>query len=218
MKHLKIALLGKEAERYESAFPGHDLTVLDTHEQITTDYALVFCLSYPAIIPESYLGRPIHGVFVNHSSDLPQGRGWAPLHWSVLSGLQEVTVTIFKAVGACDAGPWAFKATYPIAMHDTIATLYDKDLEVSEALFRKLIDAVVAGALVLHEQVGEPTYWPRRTHESSRLDADKTLNELWDHIRVCDNRDYPAFFEVNGRRVLLRYEVLPRVRERELKD
>ncbi|PCI42451.1 MAG: hypothetical protein COB46_00245 [Rhodospirillaceae bacterium] len=215
MTHLKIGLLGKEAEHYKNAFPEHDITVLDTHEQISTDYALVFCLSYPSIIPETYLERPSHGVFVNHSSDLPYGRGWAPLQWSVLAELKDVTVTIFKAVSACDAGPWAFKDSYPIAAHDTIATLYDKDQVVSTALFHKLIDAVLKGALTVHEQVGEPTYWARRTPESSRLDTGKTLDELWDHIRICDNRDYPAFFEVNGRKVFLRYEVLPHVKKAE---
>jgi methionyl-tRNA formyltransferase len=59
------------------------------------------------IIPADILTRPCHEVWVNHSSDLLKARGWAPLQWSVLKGLPEITVTIFKAVAECDAGPSA---------------------------------------------------------------------------------------------------------------
>lgn len=207
MSRLRIALIGREAPLYVEAFRDHDCRVIERAEDISAQDDLVFALSFPRLIPAEILARPRHGVFVNHSSDLPRGRGWAPLQWSVLKGLIEVTVTLFKAVPEADAGPWAFKQSFPIERHDTLDSLYAKDREVSIALFRKLIEAVQSARLTLHTQEGEPTHWPKRGPADSELDPSRSLSELWDHIRVCDNERYPAFFMIDGRKVTLRYDV-----------
>jgi methionyl-tRNA formyltransferase len=204
---LRIALIGREAPIYVDKFPHANCRVVEDAHEISDTDDLVFCVCHPMIIPANILTRPRHGVWVNHSSDLPKGRGWAPLQWSVLKALPEITVTIFKAVAECDAGPWAFKVPFPIEPHDTIETLRLKDRVVSINAFHRLIQAILEDRLLLHEQTGTPSYWDRRRLADSELDASQSLAKLWDHIRVCDNTDYPAFFMVEGRKVILRYEV-----------
>lgn len=204
---MRIALIGREAADYVDKFRHTDCRIIAAASEITSDDDLVFCLSHPKLIPVEIVDRPRHGVWVNHSSDLPEGRGFAPLQWSVLKGLRNVTVTIFKATADCDAGPWAYKIRFPIEPHDTIETLRCKDIAASVEGFRRLIAAIASGTLVLHEQIGAPTHWPRRTPWDSELDANKPLLELWDQIRVCDNSNNPAWFRINGRRVTLRYHV-----------
>ena len=207
MTRLRIALIGREAEFYFSAFPEHECRVIKDLSEVSEVDDLLFCLSFPNLVPDEVLRLPKHGVWVNHSSDLPDGRGWAPLQWSVLKSLPEVTVTLFRATARCDEGPWAFKASYPISKIDTIETLYAKDAAVSRALYRSLIESISNGSLIVHEQIGAPSYWPRRRPSDSRLDASQPLVSLWDHIRICDNANYPAFFLVDGHKVTLRYEV-----------
>src|SRR5579863_9147608 len=107
MRSLQIALIGREAENYVIDFPGHTCRVIRSLQEISTQDDFVFCLSLTEIIPETLLKRPRHGVWVNHSSDLPCGRGWAPLQWSVLNKLSDVTVTLFKASSGVDDGPYA---------------------------------------------------------------------------------------------------------------
>jgi methionyl-tRNA formyltransferase len=203
----RIALIGNEAPIYVDKFPHTDCRIIEDAQQISDNDDLVFCVSYPRLIPADILARPRQGVWVNHSSDLPHGRGWAPLQWSVLKGLPQVTVTVFKAVPACDAGPWAVKVAFPIEPHDTIETLRAKDVVVSVNAFHRLIQAILEDRLILHAQDGAPSHWPRRTPADAELDPSRPLAELWDHIRICHNADYPAFFMVNGRKVILRYEV-----------
>jgi methionyl-tRNA formyltransferase len=211
---MKIALVGPRAGQFADAFSGHSCRLLESERDLSTEDDVAFAVSLPAIIPPEILQRPKHGVWVNHSTDLPKGRGWAPLQWSVLNGLDEITVTLFRADSGADTGPFAFKATYSIEPTDTLASLRAKDAKVSRLMFQNLVSAIESGALVLHEQKGEPTYWRKRTAEDARLDASRPLSELWDHIRVCDNEDYPAYFEIDGKRVYLRYEVRSSTPER----
>lgn len=192
-----------------NGFEEHECHQLEHHEQIVSDFDVVFCTSYMRLIPQTYLDLPKHGVFINHSTDLPLGRGWAPIQWSVLKGLSEITVTVFKAIddGECDTGPWAFKGKYDVEIFDTLPHLYEKDRKVSLKLFLKVIKALENNTLVAHDQIGKATFNPRRRPEDSELDSSKPLIELWNHIRVCCNDDYPAFFRINGHKVYLRSQV-----------
>lgn len=206
---LNIKLIGKEAERYFDVFDGYNCKIVEHYDDINEHDDIVFCLSYNKIIPEYKLKLPRFGVYVNHSTDLPMGRGWAPIQWSVLKGLNSITVTLFKAVSECDAGPWVYKDTFRIEPHDTIYSLLEKDYVTSKNLILKLLKCISINKLVFHEQAGNVSYWPPRRPEDSCLDTNKTLNELWNNIRICDNENYPAFFMINGHKVIIRYEVLP---------
>lgn len=207
---LKIGLLGNEANYFADCFSAHSVDVLQTHEDITAAYELIFCTSYTKLIPAEYLNYPKYGVFINHSTDLPKGRGWAPIQWSVLHGLDHVTITLFKAVDdkEPDTGPWVYKSQYTIEDFDTLQTLYQKDRLISTQLFQRLISDIECDTLEFHEQVGPPTHHKKRTQNDAELDANKPLIDLWDHIRICDNAAYPAFFKINGHKVFLRYEVV----------
>ena len=42
------------------------------------------------------------------------------------------------------------------------------------------------------------TYWSKRTTRDSRVDAEKSIREQFDLLRVCDPDRYPAYFEMYG--------------------
>jgi hypothetical protein len=45
---------------------------------------------------------------------------------------------------------------------------------------------------------------PNRVPEHSRLDANLSLDALFNHIRAADPDDYPAYFFVDGEKVCVR--------------
>lgn len=206
---LKITLLGRQAREFADVFGSHAVRIARVHSDIRKDDDLVFCLSHDQIVPQRFLVRPRIGVFVVHSTDLPKGRGWAPLNWSILKGLHKVTVTLFHAQPRVDAGPWYFKTVFPIHPLDTITDLRRKDSAAVRKLLGRFMRALDRGSLSAQPQRGTPEYWPRRTPADSELDAGRPLTELWNQMRACDNADYPAFFRLHGRRIFLRYDVEP---------
>ncbi len=62
------------------------------------------------------------------------------------------------------------------------------------------------------KQVGKPTYYNRRTPESSKLDINKTIKQLFNQLRVASNEEFPAFFCYKGFKYTLKI-----TKERKLK-
>mgnify|MGYP003349215185 CR=1 FL=1 len=43
-------------------------------------------------------------------------------------------------------------------------------------------------------QIGNPTYLKARTPLDSKLDINKSIKSQFNLLRVCDDKNYPAFF------------------------
>ena len=61
---------------------------------------------------------------------------------------------------------------------------------------------------ILRKQSGKGSYNKKKTPEHSELNTNKTLGELWDEIRVCDNEKYPAWFTILDKKIILKYYIL----------
>jgi methionyl-tRNA formyltransferase len=142
---------------------------------------------------------------VVHESDLPKGRGFAPVAWQVLEGQTVIPVVLFEAVSDIDAGP--------IYLRDEIRL---SGFELNDEIRRLQGDATVAICVrfleqypnvVPQPQTGSATVYRRRTARDSELDPDKTLREQFDLLRTVDNERHPAYFELGGHRYLVR--ILP---------
>ncbi|SHG34319.1 methionyl-tRNA formyltransferase [Fodinibius roseus] len=138
-----------------------------------------------------------HNLVV-HESDLPRGRGWSPLTWQILEGKDEIPVTLFEAVDEVDAGPIYFQKTITFEGHELVDELREKQARATIKLIKKFINQYpnIEGK----PQKGEATYYSRRTPKNSELDINKTIEEQFNLLRVCDNERYPAFFYRNGRK------------------
>ena len=56
------------------------------------------------------------------------------------------------------------------------------------------------------KQEGEPTFYRRRKSSDSQLNIDQTIRNQFNLLRTCNNKDWPAFFEINGVRYKLKIE------------
>jgi len=56
------------------------------------------------------------------------------------------------------------------------------------------------------EQSGRSSYYKKRKPEDSKLDVDKTIREQFNLLHIVDNNRYPAYFELNGMRYILKIE------------
>lgn len=142
-------------------------------------------------------------VLVLHASDLPKGRGWSPHIWDLLSGKNEITLSLIEAEDQIDTGKIWKKIRIPVPTH----FLWD---EINASLFRGevglmnwAVENCKTVAPLEQDMNIQPTYWPRRTAQDSCLDINKTIAEQFDLLRVCDPHRYPAFFEINGQKYKL---------------
>jgi methionyl-tRNA formyltransferase len=149
------------------------------------------------------LAKNTHNVVV-HESALPEGRGWSPLTWQILEGRDEIPISLFEAADAVDAGPVYLQDVMRFEGHELLPELRAEQARKTAELVLRFLEALpdVEG----RPQVGEGSRYRRRTPEDSRLDPERSLAEQFDLLRVCDNRRYPAWFERDGVKYVLRIE------------
>lgn len=172
---------------------GYAFHLISSVEDIQDDVDFLFLTSCTEILSKEVVGKP-GLVCVLHESDLPKGRGWSPLAWQVLEGKNRITVSAILCAESVDSGD--------ILEQDIIVLEGNElSLEINEKAFwvkASLIHRVIAGNEGI-PQIGEPTYYKRRTPADSEIDPHKTIAEQFDLLRICEPR-FPAYFKHRGRR------------------
>lgn len=182
----------------EWAADGHTVRVSHKVEQCRpADFC--FCLSFSCIVPSSIRSQYLHTLVV-HESDLPQGRGWAPMTWQILEGKSRIPVTLIEAVDTVDAGPIYLQEWINLAGTELHPEWRALQAQATQNLCRQWVRVYPGILEKARQQEGECSVYARRRPVDSRLDSKKTLAEQFDLLRVVDNKKYPAFFEMKGRR------------------
>lgn len=183
----------------------HDVVFVHTPAELKGGDLLLLISCSEIIAPE--LRKKYLKCLLVHASDLPQGRGWSPCVWTILSGGTSVVLSLLEADDHVDTGAIWRKLTIEIPRH----LLFE---EINEILFTAELELMTFavenwGSVTPAPQSSDAaTYLPKRNPCDSRLDPKKTIEEQFDLIRVCDPSRYPAFFELNGRKYSVRLEVL----------
>jgi methionyl-tRNA formyltransferase len=86
---------------------------------------LCLCGGWSQIIDKRVLDIPDRGFLGFHSSRLPEGRGGAPVNWSLIDGADEVWISLFYYEPGVDAGDVLAQGSVPVERRDDIATVFD---------------------------------------------------------------------------------------------
>lgn len=182
----------------------HDINLIRTKKDLSGGDAL-FMISCAEII--SSLDRAAYRVsLVLHASDLPYGRGWSPHTWEIIKGAEKLTLSLIEAEDAVDSGRIWHQITLPIPKH----ALWD---EINEQLFSAEIDLIDHAVKEFHTVIPveqnqdiEPTYYPRRRPDDSKIDPELSIATQFDLIRVSDPNRFPAYFYLHGHKYKLMLE------------
>lgn len=180
--------------------PDHEVHLCEKRAEVTAG-DILFLISCNEIIRADVRGR-FARTLVIHASDVPHGRGFAPLNWQVLEGRDRVVVTLMEAADKVDSGDVWAKREMHLTGHET----FDELFAALFAIELELMDFAVAS---FHSVTPTPqpstggTYYRRRTPEDSRVVAGSSLAEIFDLLRVSDPERYPVTFEHRGYRYAL---------------
>ena len=91
-------------EPFEEITEAHGIELVET-EDINSEESsdalaglepdICICPAWHQIIEPSVLEIPAKGFVGFHSSDLPRGRGGAPINWSIIHGEDEISISLF---------------------------------------------------------------------------------------------------------------------------
>lgn len=178
-----------------------DGRVFYNHEEVSDSIECLFILSYHKIIPSKLLEERKHNIVI-HESDLPSGRGWAPLFWQVIEGRAEVVFSMFEAGEGLDDGDVYLRETLHLEGTELHNELRERQAGLSIKMCRKFLENYDEMCTPTHQE-GEESYYEKRTPQHSELNPRKSISEQFDLLRVVSNQDYPAFFYMRGKKYIL---------------
>jgi methionyl-tRNA formyltransferase len=171
--------------------------LVTTEKSDLTGGEFLILISVTEVFPPALIARYDHALVV-HGSDLPNGRGWSPIVWQLISGQQDFTLSLIEATNPVDSGRIWNKINFQILQNALFDEIQNAIAENTINLISDLIDN--HDSVSPQEQFGEITNYRRRTPADSELDPSKSIEENFDLMRVSDPVRYPAFFELRGKR------------------
>lgn len=174
-----------------------------SHLDIKESYAIVFILSYHQIIAQEFLDK--HSLnLVIHASSLPKGKGWSPLFWQVLEGKDSIIFTLFSADSKADSGEIYLQKTLSLSGLELYEELREKQAIMCEQMCLEFLEGFKNLYLSPKPQIGEPSFYKKRTQEDSELDITKSIESQFNLLRIVSNEEFPAFFYKNGKKFILK--------------
>lgn len=172
------------------------------HSEIKSGVRVLFILSYHRVVDPDLLSHVEHSVVI-HESALPKGKGWAPLFWQVLEGRNAITFSMIKAESSVDSGPIYMQRELKLTGCELNQEIRSKQAALTIDMCLEFVSNM-ARYIPPTPQLGEESYYPKRTPADSQLDINKTISEQFNLLLIVNNDEYPAYFDFNGRR----YKVL----------
>ncbi len=156
-----------------------------------------FCLGFGKLVPASVLKQYSHTLVV-HESSLPSGKGWSPLTWQILEGINRIPVTLFEASEQVDSGPIYAQRWIEFEGNELVQELRLSQANVTKELCNWFIFNFPESIKHAKIQTGTESHYRRRLPNDSELDPNKSIAEQFDLLRVVDNQQYPAFFRLKN--------------------
>ena len=172
----------------------HVITIGDIFPERPEDYRLIVLWNLHWVIRDLPATR---NVVVFHSSDLPQGRGWAPVYHALAGSQDEFVISAIFAASEVDSGEVIAKARFRIQSCHTSTSVRAIDEEVCIMLAAAILERFKGLPITGVPQVGMGSFYPRRRPEDNEVDISCSLVDLIPHLRACEAR-HPAFFDWQG--------------------
>ncbi|MBS2968933.1 methionyl-tRNA formyltransferase [Metabacillus sp. KIGAM252] len=145
---------------------------------------LVVTAAFGQILPNELLEAPKHGCINVHASLLPELRGGAPIHYSILQGKEKTGITIMYMAEKLDAGDILTQAEVVITEEDNVGTLHDKLSKAGTELLSETLPMLLEGKLKpIKQNDSKATFASNIKREQEKIDWTRTGEEIYNHIR-----------------------------------
>ena len=157
-------------------------------------FALLIQGGWQRLFPASVLNSLSIGALGLHGSSdlLPKGRGRSPMNWSLIEGRRRFLMHLFIIKPGVDDGDVVAIRDFDITDFDDIETLYYKYSIVYRELLLNNIGLILNGSVKVVPQVGEPSYYPKRTAADGLIHWETM--DVWDIYNFvrAQTRPYPG--------------------------
>ena len=168
---------------------------------LAPDY--IFTLGWSQLFGVDLLKIPARFVLGSHPSPLPQGRGRAPVPWTILQGHTRSAVTIFRMDAGVDAGAILCQRWFDVPPRAYAMDVYNLVAANLRDGYAELYRAFARGEAVAEkpQDLTRATHRAKRTADDGHLDFTQPAARLDALVRAV-SRPYPgAYSYFDGRKV-----------------
>ncbi|MBS4189173.1 methionyl-tRNA formyltransferase [Bacillus sp. FJAT-49705] len=156
----------------------------DLYEILALNADLIVTAAFGQILPKELLESPKYGCINVHASLLPELRGGAPIHYSIIQGKEKTGITIMYMAEKLDAGDILTQVEVPIVETDTVGTLHDKLSEAGSKLLSETLPKLLNGQLKsIPQNDADATFASNIKREQEKIDWIKSGEEIYNHVR-----------------------------------
>lgn len=186
------------------------------------DPDVIISMGWRRILGENLLNLLGGRLLLNiHPAILPQYKGYHTEPYVIINGEKEHGITAHTLTKGLDDGDIFHQVKFPISSFSTTASIKKQAHDLMPEFVRDLISIVRAGDAhaVPQDAALTKVVAPKRSPDDSQIDPGKPLTELYNLVRACDSKKYPAYFYLDGQKVFIsmwRADDAPREHEFEL--
>ena len=164
-------------------------------------FEIVFILGYTRILHPNFL-KSVKYPLVVHESNLPAGRGFAPIQWQILKKSRSITACLIHINEKIDAGKIVLKDKIKFDGTELNSEIRKKQADITIKLIRNFLKKFPK--IRYKDQKGKPTYFKKRTPKDSQLKINQSIKSQFNLLRICDNDNYPAYFNFKKKKFILK--------------
>ncbi len=162
---------------------------------------IVFILNYTKILPKSFLIQN-HLNLVVHASNLPKGKGFAPIQWQILNNKKNILLCLIEAVERVDSGSIIEKKSIKFKGYELNGEIRHIQGNETIKIIKKFLNKYPK--FKRKKQSGKSTFFRKRKPEDSELNINKSLKKNFNLLRIVDNEKYPAFFYYKKKKYIIK--------------
>ncbi|MFJ7508032.1 methionyl-tRNA formyltransferase [Peribacillus simplex] len=145
---------------------------------------LVVTAAFGQILPNELLDAPKYGCINVHASLLPELRGGAPIHYSILQGKEKTGITIMYMAEKLDAGDILTQAEVTIEEEDNVGTLHDKLSKIGSDLLAETLPKLINEELqAIKQDETKASFAPNIKRSQEKIDWSKSGEDIYNHVR-----------------------------------
>jgi len=162
---------------------------------------IVFPLSYTKILDENFLEKN-ELVLIAHPSKLPNEKGFSPLQYQILKNKTKIYISLLQAIKKVDAGPIFMQNSFKLRGDELSNEIRNiQGIQVLKIIKKFLIKYPNVKS---KKQKGNGNFNKKRSPKDSEININKTIKQLFNHMRINDNDLYPSFFHYRKHKFILK--------------
>ena len=180
--------------------PKYKFKIFDNHLKIK-NYDVLFILGYTKILDKKFLKKNKYNLII-HESNLPKGKGFAPVQWQILKNKKNIPVCLIKAENNVDSGEIFEKIFFKLDGTELYDEIRKKQAKATFSIIKRFLKKFPK--IFPKKQVGKSTFYRRRYPKDNLLNINKSIKDNFDLLRIGNNELFPSHFHYRSIKYIIK--------------